>query len=326
MDVSTTGRDYTDEEIRSFVRDLESLPGGDLTVSLLIGCGERAVAPLREFLLNGRPRGVFQPRQRAVEALGELGAKDVLMEYLSHKREIADAVVRFGEEAVENTAARELARWRTEEVFQFLMSLAQRRMLPSAVDALGEFERPEAAPVFVNALGDDVSRPAAEKALRGVAEKVKPLLFQAARRIDARDDEKPSERQRRRSVVRILTDMILTDEDWEEVKPLLQDGDQEIEIMAGEMAVDWGPPTERQEAARLLIRSLNSAHWFLQIRIQECLRRNYGVLRELIAHETKVRRRAAQGEPLADPVVRILEKLQSTAEKSGAKENVWHDE
>jgi len=326
MDVHSTGKDYTDEEIRSFVRDLESLPGGGLTVSLLVGCGERAVAPLREFLLNGRPRGVFQPRQRAVEALAELGAKDVLMEYLSQKRVIADAVVRFGEEAVENTAARELARWPTEEVFQFLMNLAQRRMLAGAVDALGRFERPEAAPVLVKVLGDDVGRPAAEKALRAIAEKVKPALFQAARRTGAPEDETPSERQRRRSVVRVLADMALRDEDWKELRPLLQDGDQEIEIIAGEMAVDWAPPTERQEAARFLIRSLDSAHWFLQIRIQECLRRNYAVLCELIAHETKIRRRAARGEPLADPVLRILEKLQSTAEKSGAKENVWHDE
>ncbi|MGB7729188.1 MAG: hypothetical protein WBL50_14235 [Candidatus Acidiferrum sp.] len=60
-----------------------------------------------------------------MEALAELGAKDVLMESLAQKRAIAVAVVRFGEEAVENTAARELARWRTEEVFQFLMSLAR---------------------------------------------------------------------------------------------------------------------------------------------------------------------------------------------------------
>jgi HEAT repeat protein len=263
---------------------------------------------------------VFQPRQRAAEALGELGAEGVLTEYLSQKREIADAVVRFGEEAVENTAARELARWPTDEVFQFLMNLTQRRMLAGAVDALGRFERPEAAPVFVKALGDDVSRPSAEKALRTIAEKVKPALFQAAQRTAAQDDEKPSERQRRRSVVRILADVVLRDEDWKELKPLLQDGDQEIEIMAGEMAVDWAPTTERQEAARFLIRSLVSARWFLQIRIQECLRRNYAVLHELIAQEIKARRQAARGEALVDPVLRILEKLQSTAEKSGSKE------
>jgi HEAT repeat protein len=320
MDVPTAGRDYTDEEIRSFVRDLESLPGGDLTVSLLVGCGERAVPPLRELLLNGKPRGVFQARQRAVEALAELGAKDVLMEYLTQKRAIADAVVRFGEEAVENTAARELAGWLTEEAFQFLMNLAERRMLPGAVYALGEFERPEAAPVFVNALGDDVSRPPADRALRAIAEKIKPLLVKAARRVTSQEDEKPSERQRRRSVVRILADMVLREEDWKELQPLLQDGDPEIEMMAGEMAVDWAPPTEKQIAARFLLRSLNSAHWFFQIRIQECLRRNYGVLHELIAHEAKVRRLAARGEPRTDPVLRILEKLQSSAKSSRARE------
>jgi len=311
MGVPTAGRDYTDEEIRSFVRDLESLSGGDLTVSLLVGCGERAVPPLRELLLNGKPRGVFQPRQRAVETLAELGAKDVLMEYLTQKRVIADAVVRFGEEAIENTAARELARWPTDEVFEFLTNLTQRRMLPGAVDALGGFGRPEATPVFVKALGDDVSRPSAEKALRAIREKVKPALLQAARRVSAQEDEKPSERQRRRSVVRILADMMLTEEEWNELKLLLQDGDPEIEIMTAEMAVDWAPPAEKQIAARFLIRSLDSVHWFLQICIQECLGRNYEVLHELIAQEANVRRRAARGEPLADPVLRILEKLQS---------------
>lgn len=314
------GRDYTDEEIHSFVHDLESLPGGQLTVSLLAGCGERAVAPLRDFLLNGRPRGIFQPRQRAVEALAELGAKDVLMEYLSREREIGDAVVRFGEEAVESTAARELARWPTEEVFQFLMDFAQRKTLPGVIDGLAKFQRPEAAAVFLKALGDDVSRPTAEEALRGIAEKVRHALLQAARRAIPESDENPSDRQRRRSVVRILADMVWSGEGWNEVKPLLQDGDMEIAIISAEMGVDWAPADERQEAARFLIDSLGSAHWYMQIRIQECLRRNYAVLGDLIESERKVRRRAARGEPLADPVLRILEKLSSTGEQSGPKE------
>jgi len=38
MGVQTTGRNYTDEEIRSFVRDLEPLPAGDLTMSSLLSC------------------------------------------------------------------------------------------------------------------------------------------------------------------------------------------------------------------------------------------------------------------------------------------------
>ncbi len=37
-DLHAAGGDHADEEIRSFVRDLESLPDGDLAVSLLVGC------------------------------------------------------------------------------------------------------------------------------------------------------------------------------------------------------------------------------------------------------------------------------------------------
>ncbi len=320
----STGRDYTDDEIRSFVADLESLPGGDLTVALLVGCGQRAVNPLREFLLNGKPRGIFQPRQRAVEALGQLGAKDVLREYLSQKRDIADAVVRFGEEAVESSAARELARWRTDEIFEFLMNLGQQRMLAGVVDALREFDRPEGVTVFLRALEDDVCRPNAEEALRRIAAMCKPQLFQAARSVPSDRDEKPSERQRRRSVVRILCDLDLSENEWMELRPVLEDGDQEIAIMAAEMAVDWASAREKEAAARFLIGRLEWAHWFLQIRIQDCLRRNYSRVHELIQKECAVRRKAAKGEPLADPVLRILEKVQSTAKNSDPKENVQH--
>jgi len=320
----TTGRDYTDEEIRSFVADLESLPGGDLTVALLVGCGQRAVGPVREFLLNGKPRGVFQPRQRAVEVLGQLGAKDVLIEFLSQKRDIADAVVRFGEEAVENSAARELARWRTDEIFDFLMNLGQQRMLAGVVDALREFDRPEAVTVFLRALEDDVCRPIGEEALHRIAAMCKPELFEAARTVPSDRDEKRSERQRRRCVVRILCDLEFSENEWIELRPLLEDSDKEIAIMAAEMAVDWAPASEKQAAAQFLIGCLEWAHWFLQIRVQECLRRNYSRVHELIQKESALRRKSAKGEPLADPVLRMLVRVQSTAKNSDPKENVQH--
>lgn len=305
-------RDYTDEEIRSFVRDLESLRSGDLTVSLLVGCGERAIPVLREFLLHGQPRGVFQPRQQAVEALAELGAKDVLIEYLSQKREIPNAVVRFGEEAVENTAARELARWRTEETFRFLLDYSESRVLPGAIEALGKFQRAEAAPVFLRALTDDVCRPSAEEASRSIAEKIRPALIEAAQPNGGEDVERPMEKQKRRSVLRILADMVVTEAEWIQLTPLLQDHDQEIAVMAGEIGVDCAPTKERQHAARFLIRSLNSAHWYMQIRIQDCLRRNYVALRGLIDSEAKKRRRAPLEGQVRDHVLRILEKLQSS--------------
>jgi len=317
---NTTDRNYTDEEIRLFVEDLESLPGGDLTVSLLVGCGERAIPPLQNFLLHGKPRGIFQPRQRAVEALGQLNAKDVLMEYLSQKREIADAVVRFGEEAVENTAARELARWLTDDVYTFLLARAEQRRLPGVIETLGKFERPEAAEVFIRALGDDVARPVAEDALRRVAGRAKPALIQAARRVVSGDDEKPSERQTRRSVMRILCELPLREREWAELKPLLRDRDKEIAILAAEIAVDSASSGEKREAAHFLIHSLAGVPWFLQTRISDCLQRNYSSVCELLEEESKARRRTVKGEPLSDPVVRILEKVRSEGEKCSLRE------
>ena len=319
--VPTTGREYTDEEIRSFVEDLESLPGGDLTVALLVGCGQRAVAPLRDFLLNGKPRGVFQPRQHAVEALGQLAAKEVLMEYLFRRQVIPDAVVRFGEEAVESTAARELARWHTEEVFQFLLELGKKRMLAGVVDAVGEFDRPEAIAVLLKALEDDVCRPIAEEAVRRIAARTKPQLFRTARAESKGLEEKPSELQKRRSVVRILSELEFSEAEWGELRPLLEDRDEEIAMMVAEIAVDWAPAKEKETAAQSLVDYLGRAHWFMQIRIQDCFCRNYPQVREVLEKASAQRRRRVQGNPLADPVFRMLERVQSKAEKFQRREN-----
>lgn len=301
---------YSETEIRSFVQGLESLPGGDLTVSLLVGCGERAIAPLRQYLLHGQPRGIFQPRQRAVEALAELGAKEVLVEYLSQERHISDFEVRFGEEAVENTAARALARWRTEDVFRFLCALALRRKLHGVVETLGKFERAEAAPLLIDALGDDVCNPAAQEAVRRIADGVKPLLFQAAQRANP-EYEKPSERQRRRSVLRILSELSLTGEDWERLRPLLDDEDRTIARTVAQVAVNVAPAEERARAARFLIHSLHWAPWFEQLQIQDCLKRNYAAVAGVISEERALRLEAVKGPPLADHVLRILEKIRS---------------
>jgi len=324
MGTPSGSRDYNDEEIRSFVADLESLRSGDLTVSLLVGCGERAVEPLREYLLQGEPRGIFQPRQRAVEALAQLGAKEVLLEYLSQKRHIPDFEVRFGEEAVENTAARCLGEWRTDEVYDFLKNLAQARMLPGAMEALGKFERVDAVDIFIRALGDDICRPAADEALCRIAGKVKPALVRAALPQTEEGEEKPSERRRRRAVVKILSELSFTLEEWNELRLLLNDQDKNIALIAARIAVDSAPLEEKQVAARFLIHSLARAHWFAQIQIHECLHRNYNHLRQLIAEELAARRLLVCGEPFSDQVLRILASIQSSEEQAMSRERGDH--
>jgi len=162
---------------------------------------------LREFLLQGKPRGIFQPRQLAVETLAELGARDVLVEYLKQARTITDPVVRFSEAAVESTAARVMARWRTQEVYHTLTNLASTRLLPGLVEALGEFGHVETIPYFLWALGDDECRDAAEQALRKLGDAARPQLIEAIRRpVPSAEEEIPSSRIRRRQVLRILAD------------------------------------------------------------------------------------------------------------------------
>jgi len=55
-----------EDEIERLVKGLDSLVEGDLAVPMLVACGERAVAPLRRFLLHGRPSVIFAGRQRAI--------------------------------------------------------------------------------------------------------------------------------------------------------------------------------------------------------------------------------------------------------------------
>ncbi|MFZ0761258.1 MAG: hypothetical protein WAM69_15025, partial [Candidatus Sulfotelmatobacter sp.] len=78
-----TFRDLPDGEIEALVQSLNSLHEGELGIDMLVACGERAIAPLRRFLLHGKPSGIFLPRQRAVKALAELGANRVLLDYLA---------------------------------------------------------------------------------------------------------------------------------------------------------------------------------------------------------------------------------------------------
>jgi hypothetical protein len=66
---STPFGDISNAQIGGLVLALESLTDGELAVDLLIACGERAIAPLEELLLQGKARTIAVPRCRAVRAL-----------------------------------------------------------------------------------------------------------------------------------------------------------------------------------------------------------------------------------------------------------------
>ena len=134
-------RDLSEFEIERLIAGLDSVSEGELGVSLLVSCGEHAVPPLRRFLLFGPPKSVYVGRQRAVRALGELGAVSVLIEYLTAEKRISDPMLRYSEEAVENSAAHELQHGRRKRSSTLCCRSSSRRPLRGAVEAIGTYRK-----------------------------------------------------------------------------------------------------------------------------------------------------------------------------------------
>ena len=305
-------REYTDEEIEGQVRGLESLQGGSIAAAALIGCGPRAIPPLGLFLLNGRPRGVYQPRQLAVETLAQLGAKDVLLDYLSKPLEIKDAVVRMGEDTVRSTAARELGRWQTEDVFECLVRAGMEHLLPGIVESLGKFRRPETIPYFLWALGDGVCRSYAEEAIRNIGATAQPALLGAATtRVPTAEEENPSSLQRRRCVLRILSDWLVSGADWVNLRDLLDEKDPEIVITTARIALETASEPEKWSAIGRIIETLPMAGWFLRTEVRAALVKHFDLAREQIEDEI-ARRMTVDGKDQAlDVVLRLLVNLRN---------------
>jgi hypothetical protein len=265
-------RETTNAEIRRLIATLDSLREGEQAAYKLADCGAGAIGPLRKFLLQGRPSGIYQPRCWAVAALASLGAKDVLIDYLRWEKQIRDPVVRLGEEAVENAAARELAQWRTEDVFQALLEISRKRLLPGLVEALGEFRRAEAVPYLDRALEDDVCRRAAEQALQAIGVAARPaLVLSAVTPLPGAGAESPSSLRRRRSVLRILAEGGVPAEDQASLRPLLDDPDPEIVIRTAQVLASHAAGPEGPTIARRLLEVLPSAGWSLHQDVEECL-------------------------------------------------------
>jgi hypothetical protein len=307
-------REFTDEQIQSLARGLESLQGGSMAAAALIGCGRRAIPALHAFLLHGRPRGIYQPRQLAVETLGKLGAKEVLLKYLSSTVPIRDAVVRMGEDAVLSTAARELGVWQTEDVFECLMQIASERILPGIVETLGSFRRVETTPYLLRALGDGVCRSYAEDALRKIGDDAKELLLDAASaKSPSTEEESPSSLQRRRWVARILSDLRLSERDWTKLKPLLEETDPDIVITSAGIGLDVAPGPDRWRAVRRMIEMLPSAGWFLRSEASVALAEHFDISREAIDDEIARRMRVDGKQQALDVVLRLLVNLRNQA-------------
>jgi HEAT repeat protein len=314
-------RKWTDEEIHGCVRGLESLRSGAGCAAALVGVGPRAVPLLRAFLLEGRPRSIFQPRQLAVETLAEIGAKEVLLEYLQNRPEMKDPVVRFGENVVLSTAARLLTKWRTEEVFQVLKQLSDEILLPGLVEALGAFGRAEMIPCFLRALCEDSSRDSAENALRRLGNEARPELIRAAlTAFPNAEEETPTSLRRRTSALRILGEKGTSAREWQILKTLLADKDPEIGAVCGSIALRVGSDGEKLRAVDRMIEILPDLNWFLRTQVRSCLA-EYGAL-ALDPIEREITRRFAKSPDarFTDGVLRLLINLREQIRSPRAAE------
>ena len=280
--------EFTDEEIEKLITSLESLQEGELGVSMLVACGQKAVPLLRRYLLEGRPRVVYQPRQRAVLALAELGAKDVLLDYLAMPKDSLAPEIRYAEEGVESTAARLVSQWQTEDVFRVLLNLVSHRTVVGAIETLGEFRRIEALPVFICLLGDDVGRTFAADAIRKLGPDAPADLIEAATTPDPnRPQETPSSLVRRRQALRLLWEMRTFPSELSRLKALTYDADPEIAAWAAQMFLREGNKEEQAYAAKVLLDVYGSTNWMIQTEIQQTLQSSLEIVRPIAQRRAK---------------------------------------
>lgn len=195
-------------DVEQAINRLKSLHDGDLGVVETIACGSRAIPSLRELLFARETSGLFETRCRVVQVLAALNARDVLLEFLSVPHEADDPVERLGDDAVVNAAARAIAKYRDEQIFQLMHHFARQRLLPGVIAALGSFGRLEAIPYLIDALAEDECRLAAEAALEKLGPASHhPLIRVAAPTACSPEDESPSRKRQRRSALELLDKM-----------------------------------------------------------------------------------------------------------------------
>ncbi|NPV89562.1 MAG: hypothetical protein HPY50_02145 [Firmicutes bacterium] len=293
----------TGHRIQNAITRLRSLYESDLAVPDLEACGKAVVEPLREFLFTREPSGIFYPRCKAAEVLAALGAKDILIDFLANPRSIADPVEEAGEDAVASAVALALLRWPDEQVFSLLLDVARRKLLVGVVEALGEYRRYEAVPIFASALGEDFCRYAAQNALRKLGEGACPYLLQLANRKTTSDTEYESSRRQRRSALELLAELYQGEHLPETVWLLMEDDDPEIALLACSICLPRVSLAGREKVFVRLIDLLDSTDWMFRSEVEDLLIENYANCRSVI--ERRLNRAI---EPAASSLRRIVSK------------------
>jgi HEAT repeat protein len=303
----TAPRDTEEMAISRLIEKLNSLLEGEQASAALVACGQPAVEPLRRFLMEGRPSGIYQPRRWAVEALAGLEAKDILLDYLRSDRSIPDAVARMGEEAVQNAAATALKQWPSDEVRGVLTGIIQHRHLAGAVATLGDLGHSEAIPFIIAALEDDVCRATAETALRKLGQAAVPeLMISALNPWPSREEESPPSLRRRSSAAELLCEIGVSEEQWIQLRPLIDETEPGILIAAARMAWRNGARANVKAIAVRLIAATANADWYFRDEIGDVLVEIYEVAGPMVDHEIARRINQPPEKRVADNALRTL--------------------
>jgi hypothetical protein len=252
--------EISEEKIEGLVEQLNSLMDGDGAAEMLIAIGKRAVPYLERFVLEGRARTIALPRSRAVRALGELGGWSALITYFKQYERPDDAAVLFAEDAVRSAAARELARWKSDEVYKVLLDAARERATSGLILALGEFRKPESVPLLFAALDDDLCREEAKVALRGVPEVACQYAILWLRGAITTEYE-VSALRRRRATLQLLSEFGTTAEEWADLRIYLQDRDVDVVIAAATIGFRAGPQDDYEQIIEALFRISTHLNW-----------------------------------------------------------------
>lgn len=108
-------QNLADRQLQNLVVSLNAVHEGKVAIPLLFIAGERAVRPLRDVLLQGGVTDHRIPRVEAVWALAELGAREVLLEYLATPWISAEPDLCHAEKIVRDAVARALTAWDNEK-------------------------------------------------------------------------------------------------------------------------------------------------------------------------------------------------------------------
>lgn len=261
-----------DDRVRQAIDRLKSLHDADGGLVEVVTLGTVAIPALSEVLFAREPSGLFQVRCRAVEALAALKAFSTLAQFLRMRRDTADPVERLGDDAVVSAAARTIARLREPWVYELLAELARCRPLQGVLAGLGSFFRAESVPVFVGALQEDELRLTAEAILRGFGPKARAALLAAAR--EPGEDERSesdSHLRKRRSAIALLADVGASRRDWLGLRPLVDDADHQIALLACELGLKVGDDTDRTHIASRLQALRPAACWIHRERIDQLI-------------------------------------------------------